>query len=94
MLCSFWALLHIVFQLFYIKNKKGRGVVLAVRNGRVISLAEVPWGKEHGAVQRHSLTFVCSGGGSQTLVAEPSGSPIASLMLFYVGFELLRRLEK
>lgn len=50
-------------------------MVLAVRNGRVISLAEVPWGKEHGAVQRHSLTFVCSGGGSQTLVAEPSGSP-------------------
>lgn len=75
MLSSLWALLHVVFQLFYIKNKKGRGVVLAVRNGRIISPAEVPWGKEHGAVYCRSLTFVCSGGGSQTLVAEPSGSP-------------------
>lgn len=50
-------------------------MVLAVGNGRVISPAEVPWGTEHGAVQRRSLTFVCSGGGSQALVAEPSVSP-------------------
>lgn len=78
MLSSLWAFLHVVFQLFYVKNKKGREVVLAVGNSRVISLAEVPWGKEHVAVQRCSLTFVCSGGGSQTLVAEPSGSPLPS----------------
>lgn len=62
-------------------------MVLAVGNGRVISLAEVPWGKEHVTVQHCSLTLVCSGGGSQWVF-------IAFLVLFCVAFELLRRLEK
>lgn len=43
MLSSLWAFLHTAFQFFYVKDKKGREMVLAVGNGRVISLTEVPW---------------------------------------------------
>lgn len=42
MLSSLWAFLHVVFQLFYMTNKKGREVVIAAGSGRVISLAEGP----------------------------------------------------
>lgn len=68
-------------------------MVLAVGNGRVISLAEVPWGKEYAALQRCSLTFVCSGGGFQT-GGRTQWVSIAFLMLFCVDFELLGSLEK
>ncbi|KAI1230691.1 hypothetical protein IHE44_0008567 [Lamprotornis superbus] len=41
--------------LSYIKNKKGREVVIAVGNGRVTSLAEVPWGRFWGSSWKADL---------------------------------------